>query len=287
MSGRSISVTPLGGWPTLSSPVLFQSSLPCGLIHRSVTVCRPTSDGDPLRWTTRCARGCTAGIEPTCNASKTPSTLSFPSCERLAASAKSAKETCIRLNIDDPFGRVYFSTHDVRRMTTSTTQADDVTPGSRPARPGVWLAEVGLLFMALIWGINFSVIKYGTTILPPLGYNAFRTMLAAASLTIIAIVWGGARPNRSDFLMLLVLGALGNGVYQTLFIEGLSRTRAGEAALVVGASPALMALFARMRGIERVDSRRAIGIGLSIFGVGLVVLGRATSGAATNDGSLF
>ena len=139
-------------------------------------------------------------------------------------------------------------------MTTSTTQADDVTPGSRPARPGVWLAEVGLLFMALIWGINFSVIKYGTTILPPLGYNAFRTMLAAASLTIIAIVWGGARPNRSDFLMLLVLGALGNGVYQTLFIEGLSRTRAGEAALVVGASPALMALFARDRKSTRLNS---------------------------------
>jgi drug/metabolite transporter (DMT)-like permease len=172
-------------------------------------------------------------------------------------------------------------------MTTSTTQADDVTPGSRSARPGVWLAEVGLLFMALIWGINFSVIKYGTTILPPLGYNAFRTMLAAASLTLIAVVWGGTRPNRRDFLMLLVLGALGNGVYQTLFIEGLARTRAGEAALVVGASPALMALFARMRGIERVDSRRAVGIGLSIFGVGLIVLGRATAGETSNGGSLF
>lgn len=174
-------------------------------------------------------------------------------------------------------------------MTTSTTPADDaVTPGQRsPARSGVWLAEVALLLMALIWGINFSVIKYGTTILPPLGYNAFRTMLAAVSLTCIALIWGGAPPQRRDFLMLLGLGALGNGVYQTLFIEGLSRTRAGEAALVVGASPALMAIFARMRGIERVDSRRAIGIGLSIFGVGLVVLGRATSGGSTNDGSLF
>jgi drug/metabolite transporter (DMT)-like permease len=174
-------------------------------------------------------------------------------------------------------------------MTTSTTPADDaVTPGQRsPARSGVWLAEVALLLMALIWGINFSVIKYGTTILPPLGYNAFRTMLAAVSLTCIALVWGGAPPHRRDFLMLLGLGALGNGVYQTLFIEGLSRTRAGEAALVVGASPALMAIFARMRGIERVDSRRAVGIALSIFGVGLVVLGRATSGGATNDGSLF
>lgn len=174
-------------------------------------------------------------------------------------------------------------------MTTSTSPADDaVTPGQRSsARSGVWLAEVALLLMALIWGINFSVIKYGTSILPPLGYNAVRTMLAAVSLMCIALIWGGAPPKRRDFLMLLGLGALGNGIYQTLFIEGLSRTRAGEAALVVGASPALMAIFARMRGIESVDTRRGIGIALSIFGVGLVVAGRATVGEATSGGSLF
>lgn len=175
-------------------------------------------------------------------------------------------------------------------MTTPASQADDaVTPGPRStgARPGVWLAEVAVLLMALIWGVNFSVIKYGTTIMPPLGYNAVRTMLAAVSLTLIALIWGGAAPARKDLLMLLALGALGNGVYQTLFVEGLARTRAGEAALVVGASPALMALFARMGGIEQVDKRRALGIALSMFGVGLIVLARAASGESANGGSLF
>ena len=155
------------------------------------------------------------------------------------------------------------------------------------ARPGVWLAEVALLLMATIWAVNFSVIKYGTTIMPPLGYNAFRIMLAALSLTLIAMIWGGAAPSRRDAFVLLALGALGNGIYQVFFVEGLSRTRAGEAALVVGASPALMAIFARMRGIESVDKRRAVGIALSIFGVGLIVVGRAASGGNSQDGSLF
>jgi len=175
-------------------------------------------------------------------------------------------------------------------MTTPTSQAEDaVTPGPRSmgARPGVWLAEVALVLMALIWGINFSVIKYGTTIMPALGYNAVRTMLASFSLLLIAVIWGGSAPSRKDLAMLLALGALGNGVYQTLFIEGIARTRAGEAALVVGASPALMAIFARMRGIERVDKRRGLGIALSMFGVGLVVLGRAASGVTSSGGSLF
>lgn len=154
------------------------------------------------------------------------------------------------------------------------------------ARPGVWLAEVALLLMATIWAVNFSVIKYGTTIMPPLGYNAFRIILAAIALTLVAVVWGGTAPNRRDTLALLALGALGNGVYQVFFVEGLSRTRAGEAALVVGASPALMAIFARVKGIERVDRRRALGITMSIFGVGLIV-GRTAMGGGASGGSLF
>ena len=171
-------------------------------------------------------------------------------------------------------------------MTTSASSAE--TPANvsaAPAPPGVWLAEVGLLLMATIWAVNFSVIKFGATIMPPVGFNAFRISMAALAMLLVALVWGGAAPRPRDTLVLIALGALGNGIYQVLFIEGLSRTRAGEAALVVGASPALMAIFARIRGIERVDRRRAIGIALSIAGVGLVV-GR-TASAGTNDGSLF
>ena len=177
--------------------------------------------------------------------------------------------------------RVYFSPDAIARMTTPASHVDTQTP----AEPGVWLAEVALLLMATIWAVNFSVIKFGASIMPPVGFNAFRIMLAAVAMLVVAIVWGGAAPGRRDALVLIALGALGNGIYQVLFVEGLSRTRAGEAALVVGASPALMAIFARIRGIERVDRRRAIGIGLSICGVGLVV-GR-TAGGGNATGSLF
>jgi drug/metabolite transporter (DMT)-like permease len=155
------------------------------------------------------------------------------------------------------------------------------------ARPRLWLAEVALLLMSVIWGVNYSVIKYGTSVVLPLAYNGVRIMLAAAALSAIAVMWGGSAPSRRDVFGLLALGALGNGVYQVFFIEGLARTRAGEAALVVGASPALMALFGRMRGIERVNTRGALGIALSIFGVGLIVFGRAASGENGQGGSLL
>jgi drug/metabolite transporter (DMT)-like permease len=149
------------------------------------------------------------------------------------------------------------------------------------------LAEVAVTVMALIWGVNYSVIKYGTGLVPPLAYNGVRVMLAAVAMCIIALVWGGTPPGRRDVFALLALGALGNGVYQIFFAEGIARTRAGEAALVIGGSPALIALIGRMRGVERLDRRGAFGIALSIFGVGLIVLGRATGGENARNGSLF
>ena len=172
-------------------------------------------------------------------------------------------------------------------MTTPASSAGETPAIARtiPAKSDTWLAEVALLLMATIWAVNFSVIKFGASILPPVGFNAFRITLAGLAMLVVALVWGGAAPRGKDVFVLIALGALGNGIYQVLFIEGLSRTRAGEAALVVGASPALMAIFARMRGIERVDRRRAIGIALSICGVGLVVGRTASGGNAT--GSLF
>jgi drug/metabolite transporter (DMT)-like permease len=140
--------------------------------------------------------------------------------------------------------------------------------------------------MSVIWGANFSVMKYGTTVIPPLGYNAVRIALAAVMLLVIAMLLAGPAPSRRDALAIFALGAFGNGVYQIIWVEGLSMTRAGEAALVVGASPALMALVGRLRGVELVTARGVAGIVLSILGVTLIVLGRATSGAAAPGGSL-
>lgn len=156
----------------------------------------------------------------------------------------------------------------------------------KAARPAVLLAEVAVLVMALIWGVNYSVIKYGMTFVTPMAYNTLRVLIAAATLLAIALAFGGTRPSRRDATTLLCLGMLGNGVYQMFFAEGVARTRAGEAALVVGASPALIALFGRLKGVEHVTRRGALGIGLSMFGVGLVVLSRANVGAV-NDGSLL
>ena len=172
----------------------------------------------------------------------------------------------------------------------SLTAGDTVTPGrATSARPGVWLTEVSLVGMALIWGVNFSVVKFGTSVIDPLAYNGVRVLLAGLVLSTIVLVARLPLPSRATCFALLGLGVLGNGIYQLFFIEGVARTRASDAALVVAASPALIAIVGRARGVERIVGRAVVGIVLSIAGIALVVLGttRGSDGQATITGDLL
>ncbi len=129
--------------------------------------------------------------------------------------------------------------------------------------------------MAVIWGVNFSLIKYATQVIPPLAFTGLRVWLSASVLLTIAALRRRSWPPRSDIIALILLGVIGNGVYQILFVEGLSRTKVGNAALIVAAAPAFIAVASRIKGIERVRRRTLAGVALSVCGVALVVLGSA------------
>ncbi len=170
----------------------------------------------------------------------------------------------------------------------ASTAGESITPGyATTARPGVWLTDLSLVFVAFVWGVNFSIVKFGTTLVEPLAYNGVRIALAAVVLAVIVAVGRGPLPDRSTMLSLLALGVLGNGVYQFLFVEGIAHTRASDAALVVAASPAFIAMIGRAKGVERISSRGALGIALSMFGIGLVVFGTARGADGGGRASLL
>jgi drug/metabolite transporter (DMT)-like permease len=165
-----------------------------------------------------------------------------------------------------------------------STAGETVTPGhATTTRPGVWLTDATLVLMAIIWGVNFSVVKFGTTLVEPLAYNGLRVTLAAAVLVSIISLGRTAFPSRRDILALMALGVLGNGIYQYFFVQGIARTSASDAALVVAASPAFIAIISRLRGVERTGARGVAGILLSVAGIALVVLG--TTQGAGDEGS--
>src|SRR5687768_13642905 len=159
------------------------------------------------------------------------------------------------------------------------------TPGV--ARSRVTLTDALLVVMALIWGVNASVMKLAVTEMPPLVFNAARLGLASIALVALALGVRHTALTRRDVGMLLLLGVLGTGLYQFFMIEGLARTRAGTTALILSSGPAFVALFGRLLGVERVTRRGMLGIALSMAGIAFVALTQpdALTGRATLFGS--
>lgn len=160
----------------------------------------------------------------------------------------------------------------------------------RPDAPaGLTVTDLLLLLMALIWGVNYIVAKYGTQVFAPMVFNTTRIALATTVLWALVLVRGDGLPGRRDLVALLGLGVLGNGLYQMLFVEGLARTRASDTALVLAASPAFMAVIGRLRGVERTGWLGVAGIALSLCGIGFVVLGgpQRAAGDSTSLGYLL
>ena len=149
-----------------------------------------------------------------------------------------------------------------------------------------WGTDALLVLMAVIWGVNYIVVKLGTGFMTPLAFNGGRVAIAAVVLTAIVIATRRAWPAKRELLALLGLGVIGNGLYQFFFIEGIARTRAGTTALILSAAPAFMAIIGRILGVERANRRKVLGILASLVGIALVVFGTTQPrGANTASGS--
>lgn len=141
-------------------------------------------------------------------------------------------------------------------------------------------AEIGLLFVVLIWGVNFAVIKVPLEVAPPFVVNLLRFVVSLAVLGAIHI--GQCRQRgvspfvtfRAGRRAVIGLGLLGIGVYQVGFIIGVSQVTAGMAALLIATSPVWTAVTGHFLGIDRLQALGWVGFGVSLVGVGLVVIGR-------------
>jgi drug/metabolite transporter (DMT)-like permease len=137
--------------------------------------------------------------------------------------------------------------------------------------PGRGWTEAALAVMVLVWGVNFPVVKHALAEFDPLAFNALRFVLASLLVGAVLRARGQLRlPAREDVPRVLLLGVLGNVVYQMCFILGLDRTQAGTAAVMLALTPLFTALLSMARGHERPGRRTWGGAALSVVGVALV-----------------
>ena len=145
--------------------------------------------------------------------------------------------------------------------------------------------------MVVIWGSNFSAVKYALRDFPEISFNALRLALASAVfLVAIAVVRAraraGVRPPEPplmprDWRTIVLLGVLGTGFYQLLFLAGVARTSVANSSLIFGCTPVTVAIMSSIAGHDRLTAVRWLGAALSLSGIYALVGLRATVSSAT------
>ena len=160
-------------------------------------------------------------------------------------------------------------------MSEATQRKVDQPPEeqARWSASGITSTDLLLLLMALIWGSNFTVIKYSLEDLLPLSFNALRFTLASMVMLIVGQLRRYSfKLAPGDGRRLFLLGLLGNTCYQTLFITGMAHTRAGNAALILATTPMFTAILGRIRNHEYFTGGGVTGLVLAFAGIVIIVV---------------
>jgi drug/metabolite transporter (DMT)-like permease len=129
-----------------------------------------------------------------------------------------------------------------------------------------------LILVSLIWGVNFSLVKYALNEFYPLSFTIVRFSLSALFLACVLIMTGESlRIKNKDISPLIRLGLIGITLYNILFMYGLKFTSATNSALLISLSPLFAALIQGVSKKERIILRSRVGILLSSVGVFLII----------------
>jgi drug/metabolite transporter (DMT)-like permease len=145
-----------------------------------------------------------------------------------------------------------------------------------------------LLVTALLWGINIPVVKFATSNMDGLAFNALRMVLS--TLTLGLILWLELFVNRVNetartpdqrqsthrfaviVLMQVVAFSLLSGlVYPLAFMHGIHRTTAGNTALLLASMPMWTALLSMIFLSERLVRLTWIGLVVTFIGTALII----------------
>jgi drug/metabolite transporter (DMT)-like permease len=146
------------------------------------------------------------------------------------------------------------------------------------------LVEASLFAVAVIWALNFSIIKNSLAEIDPLSFNGLR-FIFAAGLVWTVLLWRGEtfRIPKKDWLPLIGMGLLGNLVYQGLFIIGIDFTLSANAAVMLGTIPVWVGLFSHFFKLEQMNVYKTLGVLFAFAGIVFIIGGGAEQFSMSSD----
>src|SRR3954470_8162878 len=130
-----------------------------------------------------------------------------------------------------------------------------------------------LFVLMIIWGFNVSILKIVVENIAPITVTSFRIFVAA--LTVFLILGYKRRirwPYKKEWVYILTGSCLSVIFHHYLLADGLTKTSATNAGLILGMGPLLTALLSMLFFKKRPTLIAALGFILGSAGVSLTVL---------------
>jgi drug/metabolite transporter (DMT)-like permease len=149
---------------------------------------------------------------------------------------------------------------------------------STPSQPGrAYKFKLALSFAAIyiVWGSTYLAIRYAVETIPPLVTAGIRHTVAGGVLLAWAMA-RGYRPRREHWIAGAVLGALFFLVGHGTLHWAEQYVGSGLAALLIATEPMFILLLAWAMGQQRISRISALGLGLGVIGVAILMGGELT-----------
>jgi drug/metabolite transporter (DMT)-like permease len=148
------------------------------------------------------------------------------------------------------------------------------------------LGSLYLSLAASIWGGMYVVVKVVVDVVPPLELVFLRYIIAIlALLTIGFITKQSWRIDKRDWLLVFIIGLVGNTISIVTQEVGTLLSSAQMGAIITSTTPAFMVIFARIILKEKITFKKSISVILATIGVGIIV-GNAHIGSSHQLGGV-
>src|SRR5262249_8751055 len=146
--------------------------------------------------------------------------------------------------------------------------------------------DLVLLLMVAFWGGNLTVIKVALKHFDPVVFNCLRFVIACLCMLVIYRTIFRDPIPRKTLYQLMLLGFVGNTLYQFMFIYGVNLTRVSHTAILLAVAPLFTAIISRQMGFEKIGKQIWFGIATCFAGIVLIVFGGTGENAFTLDTNL-
>ena len=144
------------------------------------------------------------------------------------------------------------------------------------AERGEFAAHAALSAVQLFFALFpvFGKLAFAGGTYTPLAVGGARILFGASTLSALALALHGrkALPPLAEVPRILLLSILGVAANMTLYLEGLKRSTAGNATLLICVIPVFTFTIAVLLGHERFGARRIAGLLLALAGAALLVI---------------